>query len=112
MYNEKRLEKLTLKREVLIELRSDLVKGKRHYYSRIPPEFAGREEIFNQQLSEERAGRVRTFLISEGVEPSRITAIGFGESLPLVSNDTAAGRVQNRRVEIEIRPHDEVLQGS
>ena len=69
-------------------------------------------ESFNQQLSEERAGRVRTFLISEGVEPSRITAIGFGESLPLVSNNTAAGRVQNRRVEIEIRPHDEVLQGS
>lgn len=69
-------------------------------------------ESFNQRLSEERSDRVRNFLISEGVTPARVTAIGFGESLPLVSNDTSAGRSQNRRVEIEIRPHDEVLQGS
>ena len=52
LYNEKRLEKMTRKREVLIELRGDLIKGKRHYFSRIPPEVAGREEIFNQQVRE------------------------------------------------------------
>ena len=66
-------------------------------------------EGFNQELSEKRADAVRTFLISEGVVPSRITAIGFGESMPMASNDTESGRSQNRRVEIEIRPHDEVM---
>ena len=66
---------------------------------------------FNQELSEERADRVRNFLIAESVSPTRITAIGFGESLPLTTNATPEGRSQNRRVEIEIRPDDEVLQG-
>lgn len=68
-------------------------------------------ESFNQRLSEERADRVRTFLISEAVAPQRITAIGFGESMPLATNDNEAGRQQNRRVEVEIRPHEEVLHG-
>lgn len=68
-------------------------------------------EAFNQKLSEERADRVRNFLISEGVVPQRITAIGFGESMPLASNANEAGRTQNRRVEVEIRPHAEVFQG-
>jgi outer membrane protein OmpA-like peptidoglycan-associated protein len=67
-------------------------------------------ERFNQELSESRSDRVRSFLIAEAVAPSRITAIGFGEGLPLTTNATAEGRQQNRRVEIEIRPDDEVLQ--
>lgn len=65
---------------------------------------------FNQKLSEERADRVRTFLASEGVAPARISAIGFGETMPIATNATPEGRQQNRRVEIEIRPYDEVLQ--
>ncbi len=65
---------------------------------------------FNQELSEERADRVRNFLVAENVSPTRITAIGFGESLPMTTNATPEGRAQNRRVEIEIRPDDEVLQ--
>jgi outer membrane protein OmpA-like peptidoglycan-associated protein len=69
------------------------------------------EEQFNQQLSEERADRVREYLVHEGVVSSRVSAIGMGESRPLASNSTEAGRQQNRRVEIEIRPHDEVMQG-
>jgi outer membrane protein OmpA-like peptidoglycan-associated protein len=68
------------------------------------------EEKFNQSLSEERADRVRAFMVSESVAPSRITAIGFGETLPVATNATEAGRAQNRRVEIEIRPDQEVLE--
>ncbi len=64
---------------------------------------------YNQSLSEKRSDRVRTFLISEGVAPARITAIGYGESLPVTANSTESGRGQNRRVEIEIRPYDEVM---
>ncbi len=64
---------------------------------------------YNQSLSEKRSDRVRTFLISEGVAPSRITAIGYGESMPISANSTESGRGQNRRVEIEIRPYREVM---
>jgi outer membrane protein OmpA-like peptidoglycan-associated protein len=65
-------------------------------------------ESFNLKLSEERAEHVRKFLIAEGVAAYRLTAIGFGEAMPLASNATAAGRQQNRRVEIEIRPNEEL----
>ena len=66
-------------------------------------------ESFNQRLSEERADRVRSFLISEGVAPSRITALGFAESFPVATNSTDTGRAQNRRVELEIRPNENVM---
>ncbi len=68
-------------------------------------------ESFNQQLSEQRADRVRNFLISERVAPSRITSLGFGESVSVATNVTREGRAQNRRVEIEIRPDDDVMRG-
>jgi outer membrane protein OmpA-like peptidoglycan-associated protein len=68
------------------------------------------DDRFNQRLSEERADVVRAFLVSEGVSSSRIEAVGFGESMPVASNGTEAGRQQNRRVEIEIRPDREVLE--
>jgi outer membrane protein OmpA-like peptidoglycan-associated protein len=67
-------------------------------------------EQYNQKLSESRADSVRVFLISEGVSPSRLTAIGFGEGMPVSTNASPEGRQQNRRVEVEIRPYDEVLQ--
>ena len=57
---------------------------------------------FNLQLSQDRANSVRGSLVAGGVEASRITAEGFGESRPVAGNDTAAGRQQNRRVEIVI----------
>jgi outer membrane protein OmpA-like peptidoglycan-associated protein len=69
------------------------------------------DERSNQRLSEDRADSVRNLLIAEGVPPSRITAVGLGPSLPLASNSTAEGRQQNRRVEIELRPDAEVMQG-
>jgi outer membrane protein OmpA-like peptidoglycan-associated protein len=67
-------------------------------------------DSFNQRLSEDRADRVRTYLISEGVGASRISAIGFGETMPVSTNSTEAGRSQNRRVEVEIRPDREVFE--
>jgi outer membrane protein OmpA-like peptidoglycan-associated protein len=65
-------------------------------------------EASNQVLSEQRADSVRRYLIGRGVAPSRIKAIGFGESMPLVTNETMAGRQQNRRVEIEVRPTEQL----
>ena len=54
----------------------------------------------NQQLSDERAGSVRTALLGMGVGSERMTSRGYGESFPVAGNDTASGRQQNRRVEI------------
>jgi len=54
----------------------------------------------NQQLSAKRARRVRDYLVSLGVDETRITAIGRGETNFVKSNETAAGRAANRRVEI------------
>jgi len=59
-------------------------------------------DAFNQTLSEQRAGTVRAYLITQGLDPNSITATGFGKSNPVASNDTPAGRQQNRRVEIII----------
>jgi outer membrane protein OmpA-like peptidoglycan-associated protein len=59
-------------------------------------------EAFNQKLSEERADTVRNFLIQQGLNPQNIAAIGYGESYPVASNDTAAGRQLNRRVELVV----------
>jgi len=61
----------------------------------------GSEEM-NQALSERRAAAVRDYLVSRGVPAIRITTSGQGESSPVATNDTAAGRQQNRRVELVI----------
>jgi outer membrane protein OmpA-like peptidoglycan-associated protein len=57
-------------------------------------------EEFNQKLSEQRADSVREFIISQGIAADSVTASGKGFSLPVASNDTAAGRQKNRRVEL------------
>jgi chemotaxis protein MotB len=56
----------------------------------------------NQELSQKRADTVMQFLISQGVKPSLVSARGFGEADPVASNDTPAGRAQNRRVELTL----------
>lgn len=57
-------------------------------------------EDFNQGLSERRAAAVQTALLERGVNAEQITALGKGETFPVASNDNAAGRQQNRRVEM------------
>jgi outer membrane protein OmpA-like peptidoglycan-associated protein len=57
-------------------------------------------EDFNMKLSQQRADAVRQFLISQGLSPDIITSKGMGEADPVADNSTAAGRKQNRRVEI------------
>ena len=59
---------------------------------------------FNQALSERRANTVASYLISKQVASARIDSVGFGESYPIASNSSAAGRAQNRRVELSLIP--------
>ena len=61
-------------------------------------------EAYNQQLSVQRAHSVAGYLSSRGVSMQRMIVTGAGESRPIASNDTEAGRAQNRRVEITIVP--------
>jgi outer membrane protein OmpA-like peptidoglycan-associated protein len=61
-------------------------------------------EAHNQQLSERRAQVVKNALAGQGVNPARMTPIGYGESKPIADNSTEAGRQMNRRVEITIAP--------
>lgn len=55
---------------------------------------------YNQDLSERRAGSVKTYLTSQGVQGSRLLTMGYGESDPVATNNTEDGRSLNRRVEI------------
>ena len=57
-------------------------------------------DAMNQTLSENRASSVRDYLVQQGVPTNSVTAKGFGNSLPVASNDNVAGRQQNRRVEL------------
>lgn len=57
---------------------------------------------YNQKLSEQRAGGVRDYLISQGLSASDVSARGFGKTQPVADNATAAGRQQNRRVELVV----------
>jgi outer membrane protein OmpA-like peptidoglycan-associated protein len=54
----------------------------------------------NQTLSENRASSVRDYLVQQGVSTNSVSAKGFGNTLPVASNDNSAGRQQNRRVEL------------
>ena len=59
-------------------------------------------DSMNQTLSENRADAVRDYLVEQGVEDNSVTAKGFGNSLPVASNDNSAGRQMNRRVELVV----------
>lgn len=59
-------------------------------------------DVYNLGLSQQRSDAVRNALVARGIAPARIQARGMGEVYPVASNDTEAGRQQNRRVEIII----------
>lgn len=56
----------------------------------------------NQALSEARAGAVAEYLVAAGIEPRRLTAVGFGETRPVASNETAEGKQMNRRIDFRV----------
>ena len=58
-------------------------------------------KAFNQKLSDDRANAVRNALIEKGVKPENLTAVGFGETKPIATNKTKAGKAQNRRTEVK-----------
>lgn len=66
------------------------------------------EDAYNQTLSEKRASSVSSYLKSNGVAGNRITTVGYGENQPIASNDSEAGRTQNRRVEVAIFANDKL----
>ena len=64
------------------------------------------EDSYNLALSDRRANTVRNALVARGISSERLNSVGMGEAYPVASNDTAAGRQQNRRVEIVISDSD------
>ena len=66
-------------------------------------------DAYNQTLSEKRADAVKTYLVSKGIVSSRLFAMGLGETQPIATNDTDAGRAQNRRVEFAITANEEMI---
>jgi outer membrane protein OmpA-like peptidoglycan-associated protein len=59
-------------------------------------------DAYNQRLSEQRADSVLQYIVGQGLPSTSVTARGFGETTPVASNDNAAGRQQNRRVELVV----------
>ncbi len=57
-------------------------------------------DVLNQKLSEDRANAVKNFLIEKGISADNLSAVGFGESKPIATNKTAAGKALNRRTEV------------
>jgi OmpA-OmpF porin, OOP family len=60
-------------------------------------------DAYNKDLSQRRANSVREYLVRQGIEANRLTAMGYGEANPVASNDTEDGRAENRRVEFVVR---------
>ncbi len=69
-------------------------------------------EDHNQQLSESRAASVKVYLVTLGTSSARFSAMGYGELQPVASNETAAGKQANRRVEIAIMANDKLKQAA
>ncbi|MCL4164689.1 UNVERIFIED_CONTAM: hypothetical protein GTU68_000299 [Idotea baltica] len=57
-------------------------------------------EASNQKLSEKRSASVMSYFLGKGISSSRLTSVGYGETVPIADNNTAEGRKHNRRVDI------------
>jgi outer membrane protein OmpA-like peptidoglycan-associated protein len=66
-------------------------------------------DSYNLSLSDRRAGAVKSYLLAKGVSSSRMIASGVGEADPIATNDTDAGRAQNRRVEFAITANEAMI---
>lgn len=66
-------------------------------------------DAYNLSLSERRAAAVKSYLVAQGVSSSRMFTMGVGEKEPVASNDTDAGRAENRRVEFAITANEEMI---
>jgi OOP family OmpA-OmpF porin len=96
-------DKATLRPEAIVILNN--AAGLLTTHERVVVEVAGHtdskgSEEYNQALSERRANAVRDYLVSKGINASRLTARGYGELQPVATNDTDEGRQANRRVEL------------
>src|SRR5438128_441962 len=89
--------------EVLLQKRDRLIEGH--------SDNGGNEE-FNIKLSQQRADAVRDLLVTRGIALQRIRTKGYGPKFPVVDNDTAAGRQQNRRVEVVVLNEGATADGS
>ncbi len=61
------------------------------------------EDAYNQALSEKRAQSVVDYLVKAGLPADRFTAVGYGSTQPIASNETDEGKAQNRRIEFVVR---------
>ena len=98
-------DKTTLKSESFVELNKvvDFLKQN----PSVEIEIAGHTDNkgadeYNLNLSQGRSQSVVDYIVSQGVDQSRLTAHGYGETKPIDSNDTESGRANNRRVEVTI----------
>jgi outer membrane protein OmpA-like peptidoglycan-associated protein len=98
-------DKTTLKKESFVELNKvvDFLKGNPHVEIEISghTDSKGSDE-YNLNLSQGRSQSVVDYIISQGIEDFRLTAHGYGETNPIETNDTDAGRANNRRVEFTV----------
>lgn len=97
--------KATLRRESIAEL--DRLKRIMKHNPSMKIEIGGHtdskgSDAYNANLSKNRAGSVVEYLVQQGVDKSRMTFKGYGESQPIATNDTEEGRQENRRVEFKI----------
>ncbi|MGI9227882.1 MAG: OmpA family protein [Gammaproteobacteria bacterium] len=58
---------------------------------------------YNLRLSQERATSVMSYLVNKGIDPSQLSAIGYGESIPIADNETEEGLAKNRRIEFNVK---------
>jgi outer membrane protein OmpA-like peptidoglycan-associated protein len=65
----------------------------------------------NMKLSQDRANAVKDYLVSQGVKPEKVRALGRGEASPVASNETPEGRANNRRVEIVVQSSAQAVAG-